>query len=79
VGADAQASLLQRTLTTLVADRARLRLRGIVYYDWQDCAPYTGGTDFWGLHTGLHAVDGTPKPALTAFTQTTQALTAQGA
>jgi len=76
VGPDAQAALLTRTLTTLVAEHDRLHLRGVVYYDWQDCGVYDGGTDFWGLHTGLHAIDGTPKPALAAFTQTTQALTA---
>jgi hypothetical protein len=79
VDAADQAALVTRTLTALVAQRAQLRLRGVVYYDWQDCGPYSGGTDFWGLHTGLHGVDGAPKPALAAFTATTQALTAPAA
>jgi hypothetical protein len=71
-----QAQMVQRTLTALVAQRARLNLAGVVYYDWQDCGAYEGGSDFWGLHTGLHRIDGSPKPALAAFTQATQALTA---
>jgi hypothetical protein len=71
VGAGAQAALITQTFRALVDARVRLRLRGVVYYDWQDGAPYDG-TDFWGLHTGLHGLDGTPKPALAAFMQATR-------
>jgi hypothetical protein len=71
-----QAQMVQRTLTALVAARTSLNLAGVVYYDWQDCGAYAGGSDFWGLHTGLHRIDGSAKPALDAFTQTTHALTA---
>ena len=46
-----------------------LRIRGIVYFAWRDAPPYAGGTDFWGLHTGLLAQDGSGKPALSAYYQ----------
>ncbi len=71
-----QARLMTWTLDALVAERDRLRLRGVVYYFWQDCAPWQGGKDFWGLHTGLHRIDGSAKPALGAFVNGTRALTA---
>ena len=38
------------------ADRAppaALGLRGIVYFGLRDSPVYAGGSDFWGLHTGL--------------------------
>jgi len=71
-----QARLMTQTLDALVAQRDRLRLRGAVYYFWQDCAPWPGGKDFWGLHTGLHRLDGSAKPALAAFVDGTRALSA---
>jgi hypothetical protein len=76
VGTRAQALLMTRTLTMLVAEHERLNLRGVVYYAWQDAGVYAGGTDFWGLHTGLHTIKGKAKPSLKAFTQTARALTA---
>lgn len=47
--------------------RARLGLRGIVYYDWRDQPVYAGGKNFWGLHTGLLTRNGHAKPALRWF------------
>jgi polysaccharide biosynthesis protein PslG len=47
--------------------RARLGLRGIVYYDWRDQPVYAGGKNFWGLHTGLLTMNGRAKPALSWF------------
>lgn len=47
--------------------RKRLKLRGIVYYDWRDQPVYAGGKNFWGLHTGLLTLNGKPKPALRWF------------
>jgi hypothetical protein len=32
-----------------------------------DGGVYPGGTDFWGLHTGLLSIAGRPKPAYYAF------------
>ncbi|WP_372790519.1 beta-galactosidase [Paraconexibacter sp.] len=47
--------------------RKSLRLNGFVYFNWRDAVPYPGGKDFWGLHTGLHSLDGKAKPALKSF------------
>jgi hypothetical protein len=69
VGPKTQARLLQAALPALAAQRARLRLRGIVYYAWRDAKPYPGGEDFWGLHTGLLDREGDAKPALRSFSR----------
>jgi hypothetical protein len=45
------------------------RLRGFVYYGWQDLPPYPGRSDYWGFHTGLARMNGTPKPSRRAFTK----------
>ena len=68
VGGRGQANRIRQVLPALAAGRRRLGLRGVVYFSWQD-APgvYEGGRDFFGLHTGLNYVDGTPKPAYDAF------------
>ena len=47
--------------------RAKLGIRGIVYYDWRDQPVYAGGKNFWGLHTGLLNMQGNAKPALRWF------------
>ena len=49
--------------------RTRLNLRGVVYYSWRDQPVYAGGKNFWGLHTGLTTMNGTPKPALQWFSR----------
>ena len=54
--------------------RKRLKLRGAVYYAWRDQRVYAGGKHFWGLHTGLHRVNGRPKPAFRAFRSTVRSL-----
>jgi hypothetical protein len=74
VGAKGQAYFLTTALSELARRASDLGLRGAVYYNWQDAPPYAGGKDFWGLHTGLLRRDGKPKPALTAFRATAQAL-----
>ena len=56
-------------ITTLARLASSLRLRGVVYFGWRDAPPYAGGVDFWGLHTGLLARNGTGKPALSAYYQ----------
>lgn len=35
----------------------------------RDAPPYAGGRDFWGLHAGLHAQDGRPKPVVSALSR----------
>jgi hypothetical protein len=63
-----QAGRLSSTLRSLYGARRRLRLRGVVYFNWRDGAPYPPlFQDFFGLHTGLLDVQGRPKPALDAF------------
>ena len=69
VGAGVQARDVLGALTTLGRLAQTLRIRGIVYFAWRDAPPYAGGTDFWGLHTGLLAQDGSGKPALSAYYQ----------
>jgi hypothetical protein len=64
----AQASHLTTALRSLYGRRRKLRLRGVIYYNWRDGRPYPPlYQDFFGLHTGLLDVDGRPKPAYRAF------------
>src|SRR3954451_18625393 len=74
VGEARQADLLERAFGDLAGQAGKLGVRGIVYFNWQDAKPYAGGKDFWGLHTGLLRRDGTPKPALAAYTHAVRAL-----
>jgi exo-beta-1,3-glucanase (GH17 family) len=67
VGPQGQAQRIYTTLVALAARRRDLRLRGVVYAGWKDGPGYQGVSDFWGLHTGLLAIAGTPKPAYYAF------------
>ena len=67
VGAQGQAKQIDKLVKAMVRQRRKLKLRGFVYFGWRDAAPYLGGVDFWGLHTGLLNLDGQPKPAYSAF------------
>jgi hypothetical protein len=69
VGARAQARDVLGALTALGSLARTLRIRGVVYFAWRDAPPYAGGSDFWGLHTGLLAQNGSGKPALSAYYQ----------
>jgi hypothetical protein len=64
-----QGRYLYQAIRGLWHDRRRLKLRGVVYYSWRDEPVYTGGKDFWGLHTGLVTLGGAAKPALGWFTR----------
>jgi len=67
-GSAGQAKQIRRTIPALAHQRRHLRLRGLIYYDWRDAAPYPPAfKDFWGLHTGLIRRNGHAKPALAAF------------
>ncbi|HKN94021.1 MAG TPA: hypothetical protein VJU60_06810 [Thermoleophilaceae bacterium] len=73
LGAKGQAKQITRTIPALAKQRRHLRLRGLVYYSWRDGAPYAPlFKDFWGLHTGLLRLNGTPKPAFAAFKKAIQ-------
>jgi Glycosyl hydrolase catalytic core len=68
VGEQGQADRISRVVRLLTERRGSLGLRGLVYYNWRDAVPYPPDfKDFFGLHTGLLALDGRPKPALAAF------------
>lgn len=69
VGPHLQARYALAAITSLARRAAALNIRGIVYFDWRDAPPYAGGTDFWGLHTGLEARSGAGKPALSTYYQ----------
>jgi hypothetical protein len=69
VGAKLQARYILQSIVTLAEDASALEIRGVIYYDWQDGNPYAGRTNFWGFHTGLVALDGIEKPALSAYYQ----------
>ena len=75
VGEYEQAHLIGTVLPTLVQQARPLRLRGVIYYAWQDAPVYPGGRDFWGLHTGLLKRDGSTKSAYWRFTKAVDVLT----
>lgn len=67
-GVEGQSRNIGRAIEAFARNRARLKLRGFVYYSWRDGKPYAPKfQDFWGLHTGLLNRRGRPKPAFTAF------------
>lgn len=74
VGVHGQARLVKQVFGGLARHRKHWRLRGIIYYAWKDAPVYPGGKDFWGLHTGLYAIDGAPKPAVRILRQVTRSL-----
>jgi polysaccharide biosynthesis protein PslG len=68
VGAKGQASRITKSFALIRKQRRRLRLRGVVYFSWRDGRPYAPHfKNLWGLHTGLLDLDGTAKPAFSAF------------
>jgi hypothetical protein len=69
VGPKLQARYVLDTITSLAREARSEHIRGVVYFDWRDAPPYPGGQDFWGLHTGLLALNGSGKPALSAYYQ----------
>ncbi len=62
-----QANQVVKIFVLLGQQRKKLNIRGVVYYNWRDGAPYAGGTDFVGLHMGLVDINGNAKAAYTAF------------
>lgn len=68
VGARGQARRITTSFALIRQQRRRLRLRGVVYFSWRDARPYPPQyKDMWGLHTGLLNINGSPKPAFSAF------------
>jgi len=68
VGAAGQAKQVASMLILFAKNRAKLKLRGLVYYSWRDLTPYPPqNLDTCGLHLGLLNADGSAKPALASF------------
>jgi len=59
-----QANQVVKIFVLLGKQRKKLNIRGVVYYNWRDGAPYRG--DFVGLHMGLVDINGNAKAAYTA-------------
>ena len=78
VGEKGQARRIRGAFQRLAAERQRLGIRGLVYFNWRDGRPYPGGRDFFGLHTGLLDLEGQPKPALDAFRNVLRQLASRG-
>ena len=73
-----QGELIKRTWATLVRRRAKLKLRGLIYFGWRDLPPYAPlYQDFYGLHTGLLERDGRSKPSRARFTRAVRAMSAR--
>jgi hypothetical protein len=69
-----QARLVKNTITKLAAERDKLKLKSLDYYQWRDVPVAPGDYDCWGLHTGLLRLDGSPKPALNAVVKASRAI-----
>jgi hypothetical protein len=68
VGRKGQAKRITDSFKTVKKLRAKMKLRGLVYFSWRDGRPYAPlFEDLWGLHTGLLDVQGRRKPAYKAF------------
>jgi polysaccharide biosynthesis protein PslG len=77
LGPRGQAELVKRVWATLVTERARLGLRGLIYYNWRDIPPHAPSfQDYFGLHVGLLARNGSAKPARASFARTVRAMSA---
>ena len=70
VGARGQAKRIAASLALIRKQRARLGIRGLVYFCWRDAAPYAPDfKDMWGLHTGLLDINGQPKLGFGMFSR----------
>jgi polysaccharide biosynthesis protein PslG len=68
LGSRRQAREISRLLRGLYRRRRGLRVRGLVYFGWQDRRPYPPRfQDMWGLHTGLFTLAGEPKRSYRVF------------
>jgi hypothetical protein len=68
LGEARQAREIGKLFKGLHKQRRKLKLRGIIYFGWQDQEPYPPAfKDQWGLHTGLFDRQGNPKPGYEAY------------
>src|SRR3546814_628579 len=64
-----QAAAIGQLYALMNRNRHKLKLDGVIYFNWRDTRPYMGGKDFWGLRTGLLTIGGLPKPGYQAFSR----------
>jgi len=62
-----QARLTTETMARLLRLRRAFKIKGVCLYNWRDAPPAPGGRDLWGLHAGLLAQSGRPKPVVFAL------------
>jgi len=75
VGAKGQAKRISQSFAVVRKLRAKLKLRGLVYFSWRDSKPYPPlFQNLWGLHTGLLNENGARKPAYRAFVKAARKL-----
>ena len=68
LGESGQANQIGKLFKGLYKQRRKLRLRGVIYFGWQDQQPYPPDfRDQWGLHTGLFDSQGNAKPGYDAY------------
>ena len=70
------AAYIWEALHLFADDRARLRLRGFVLYNWRDQESSGGSSEAWPAHAGLLRLDGSRKPGYNAFRDAVLDLTA---
>lgn len=73
-----QGTFVRATISMLAQQRCALRLRGFMYYTWQDASQFPANSDTWTYHTGLLTATGQPKPALGAFSHGSAAAASVG-
>jgi polysaccharide biosynthesis protein PslG len=72
-----QAALIERAIAQLERRASTFRLRRLIVFAWRDLVdPVNGGA--WQFHTGLFELDGTDKPAWTAFARAAGGLPGDG-
>jgi polysaccharide biosynthesis protein PslG len=75
IGTAGQAQRIKSVLRWVRHRRQKLRLRGVVYFQWRDQRPYPPTyKDMWGLHTGLLDLAGRAKPGLVTFANSARRL-----
>jgi polysaccharide biosynthesis protein PslG len=75
IGAAGQARRIKSVLRWVRRNRRKLRIRGVVYFQWRDQPPYPPAyKDMWGLHTGLLDRAGRAKPGLATFASSARRL-----
>ena len=75
-GTRGQAREIKRSIALMRKQRNRLKLRGFVYYQWEDTTPYRSDLDpgLWGFHAGLLTTSGKSKPAHAAYRRAVRGL-----